>query len=150
MAGGVIDDRGVDDGSYRPMAEINVTPFVDVMLVLLIIFMIAAPLMMSNVPLDLPQAAAEAVTPTVDPVIVSVTAEGNLFLAEEAMSEDALIERLQTLRADSDSGEHAIYVRGDRGVDYGTVIALLSKLGQAGFAKVSLVAEDAPASPSGQ
>jgi TolR protein len=127
---------------YRPMAEINVTPFVDVMLVLLVIFMVAAPLMMVGVPLDLPRTSAAQIAPKEEPVVVSVGREGDVFVLKEPVAEEQLVERLAELHAERP--EATVYVRGDKGVDYGRVIEILGQVGRAGFARISLVAEPAP------
>ncbi|HEY4136522.1 MAG TPA: protein TolR [Alphaproteobacteria bacterium] len=141
------DGSGDAFGGYRPMADINVTPLVDVMLVLLIIFMVAAPLMVVGVPLDLPKTNAAKVEKTNEPVVVSIDKDGNFFIGEEAVSDADLIPRLQDLReAQKDS---PIYVRGDKAIDYGQVMQLLGKIGQAGFAKVSLIAEANAATGAG-
>ena len=140
MAGSLIDPPSFDEGGgYKPLAEINVTPLVDVMLVLLIIFMITAPLMLSNVPLELPKLSAENVDRPEEPLVVSVNRDGDLFLKDEKLSADALASRLKALSATR--GADVIFVRGDKGVEYGTVMELLGKVGEAGFAKISLIAE---------
>jgi biopolymer transport protein ExbD len=140
MAGSLIDPPSFDEGGgYKPLAEINVTPLVDVMLVLLIIFMITAPLMLSNVPLELPKLSAENVERPEEPLVVSVNKDGDLFLKDEKLSADALAARLKDLSATR--GGDVIFVRGDKGVEYGTVMELLGKVGEAGFAKISLIAE---------
>ena len=140
MAGSLIDPPSFDEGGgYKPLAEINVTPLVDVMLVLLIIFMITAPLMLSNVPLELPKLSAENVDRPEEPLVVSVNRDGDLFLKDEKLSADALASRLKALSATR--GDDVIFVRGDKGVEYGTVMELLGKVGEAGFAKISLIAE---------
>jgi len=126
-------------GGYRPMSEINVTPFVDVMLVLLIIFMVAAPLMMVGVPLDLPKTDAARIAQTREPIVVSVDMVGQLFIGEEQIPAELLVARLAEMRAaDPDV---TIYVRGDKGIEYGQVMKVLGQVGQAGFPKVSLIAE---------
>jgi TolR protein len=129
------------------MAEINVTPFVDVMLVLLVIFMVAAPLMMVGVPLDLPKTEASQITRTEEPVVVSLTRDGDLFVQEEQVAADGLIERLAAIRAERPDA--TVYVRGDKGVDYGRILDLLGQVGRAGFSRISLVAESAPESGAG-
>jgi TolR protein len=126
-------------GGYRPMADINVTPFVDVMLVLLIIFMVAAPLMMVGVPLDLPKTDAARIGQTREPVVVSIDGAGQLFIGKDAVAEGALVAALAELRR-ADPGV-TIYVRGDKAIDYGAVMKVLGQVGQAGFPKVSLIAE---------
>jgi len=135
---------GEDDlVAYRPMAEINVTPFVDVMLVLLVIFMIAAPLMMVGVPLDLPKTAAAEIKPKDGPIVVSVSREGEVFIQDAAVAGGELVERLK--EAHAERPDATVYVRGDKGIDYGRVMAVLGDVGRAGFSKISLVAEPAPA-----
>ncbi len=140
MAGGLLDPPSFDDGGgYKPLAEINVTPLVDVMLVLLIIFMITAPLMLSNVPLELPKLTAGNVNRPEDPLVVSLNRDGDIFLKDEKLTADELATRLQALAAER--GSDVIFVRGDKGVDYGSVMELLGTVGEAGFAKISLIAE---------
>jgi biopolymer transport protein TolR len=135
-----------EEGSYRPMAEINVTPLVDVMLVLLIIFMVAAPLMMVGVPVQLPQTSAAKVGQTKKPVVVSVTRTGEVYLREEPVPPNGLVQRLAALKAEA--GDAVVYVRGDRGIEYGRVMTVLGQVGQAGFAKVSLIAEAQAGAPA--
>ncbi|MGE0669085.1 MAG: ExbD/TolR family protein [Sphingomonadales bacterium] len=145
MAGGLLDPPGFEEGGgYKPLAEINVTPLVDVMLVLLIIFMITAPLMLSNVPLELPKLTAENVDRPEEPLVVSLDKDGRIFLKDEELTADELRARLVAL-APARGGD-VIFVRGDKGVDYGSVMDLLGKVGEAGFAKISLIAER----PAGQ
>jgi biopolymer transport protein ExbD len=140
MAGGLLDPPSFDDGGgYKPLAEINVTPLVDVMLVLLIIFMITAPLMLSNVPLELPKLSAENVDQPEEPLVVSLNKDGDIFLKDEKLTADELMVRLQALAPER--GGDVIFVRGDKGVEYGSVMDLLGKVGEAGFAKISLIAE---------
>ena len=133
-------DLAGGDGGYRPMAEINVTPLVDVMLVLLIIFMVAAPLMMVGVPIDLPKTSAPKVSQPKTPVIVSVARTGEIYVREEAVPADQIVSYLSRLKARTE-GESVVYVRGDRGIEYGKVMQVLGQVGQAGFDKVSLIAE---------
>ena len=140
MAGGVFEPPGVDDvGGYKPLAEINVTPLVDVMLVLLIIFMITAPLMLSNVPLELPKLTAENVDRPEEPLVVSLDRDGDIFLKDEKVTLEQLTARLRALAPTR--GGDVIFVRGDKGVEYGSVMDLLGKVGESGFAKISLIAE---------
>lgn len=128
-------------GGGAPMAEINVTPLVDVMLVLLIIFMVAAPLMMVGVPLQLPKTTAAKVTPPKEPLVVSIDKDGKLFIRKDPVEESDLIAALQALN--EDAANTVIYVRGDKTLEYGRIMDLMSKVGQAGFGKISLVAEGA-------
>jgi biopolymer transport protein TolR len=133
-------------GGHAPMSEINVTPFVDVMLVLLIIFMVAAPLLTSGVPLDLPSAAGKPLeSPKSDPVVVSVDTEGRVFLGEEQSVAVPLAElgaKLQAIAGTRGSGmDEAIFVRGDKSVPYGVVAQVMARIKESGFRKLSLVTE---------
>jgi biopolymer transport protein TolR len=146
MAGGVINGGGRRgkgqrrSTSYRPMSEINVTPMVDVMLVLLIVFMVAAPLLTVGVPVDLPKAQAPAINENKEPLVVTVNAEGKIFLQETVLdNDDTLVPRLQAIT--HNNPEASIYVRGDRAINYGRVLEVMSMISAAGFTKVSLVAE---------
>jgi biopolymer transport protein ExbD/biopolymer transport protein TolR len=123
----------------RLLSEINVTPFIDVMLVLLIIFMVAAPLMMVGVPLKLPKTAAQTVAPPHKPVVVSLNHDGHLFVGQDETSLDQLPEKLAGLV--KDDPELVVYVRADKGLDYGRIMELLGKVGAGGVARLSLVAE---------
>ncbi len=129
--------------AYKPMSEINVTPFVDVMLVLLVIFMVTAPLLTVSVPVDLPTASAKSGSKPDKPLVISITAEGKIFLSETEVSLADLIAKLrEATKADK---TRRIYIRGDRSIAYGKVMALMSALTEAGFTKVALVAEDGKA-----
>jgi biopolymer transport protein TolR len=128
-----------DINSYKPVAEINVTPFVDVMLVLLIIFMVTAPLMMSGVPLELPKNSAASLSRPKEPIVVSITNEGKLFIRDSEVAGDQLIAQLRDAR--KGDPEAIVYVRGDKGLPYGRIMEVMGEIGQAGFARVSLVAE---------
>ena len=134
-------------GRYRPMAEINVTPLVDVMLVLLVIFMVAAPLLTVGVPVDLPQTAAPALNEPKEPLVITVNAAGNLFLQDTELSTDALVPRLQAITGNNPDA--VLYVRGDRAINYGRVLEVMSLVSAAGFNKVSLIAES-PKGPAGK
>ncbi|MBP6819838.1 biopolymer transporter ExbD [Ferrovibrio sp. MS7] len=136
-AGDSEDELG--DGGYRPLAEINVTPLVDVMLVLLIVFMVAAPLMMVGVPLKLPKTSAERVTPAPDPLVLSVDRDGKLFIRKEPVEEAALVQTLSALRGGDPN--KVIYVRGDKQIDYGRIMQVMGLVGEAGYSRISLVAE---------
>ncbi len=124
---------------YRPLAEINVTPLVDVMLVLLVIFMITAPLMTSSVNVDLPKASATPLAPEKDPITVSVAADSRVYLGNDGMDLSDLVAKLQAT-AQSDA-ERRIYVRGDKTVSYGRMIEVMSTIKQGGFNKVALLVE---------
>jgi biopolymer transport protein TolR len=119
------------------MAEINVTPFVDVMLVLLIIFMVSAPLLTVGVPIDLPETQAKAMDGDTEPLTISVGAEGKIFLQEEEVDADRLVETLQAMAADG--LEERIFVRGDKTADYGTVMRVMGRLNSAGYKRIGLV-----------
>lgn len=126
-------------GRFQPMSEINVTPFVDVMLVLLVVFMVTAPLLAVGVPVDLPQSDAQPLSEEQEPLTISVTAERQIFLQETAIELSALAERLVAIS--QNRKDTRIYVRGDKDVDYGTVIELMNIVNGAGFNRVALVTE---------
>ena len=123
----------------RPMSEINVTPFVDVMLVLLIIFMVTAPLMTVGVPVDLPQAQATAINEKTEPLTVSITSDGKVFIQELEVSLTTLVPKLQAITASKP--DTRIYVRGDQSLNYGRVMEVMGALTSAGFNKLALMAE---------
>jgi TolR protein len=145
MAGALLDSDDGDD--YAPLAEINVTPMVDVMLVLLIIFMVAAPLMMVGVPVDLPKTSADKIGQPQKPVIVTVDKTGALSLSDgQVLTPETAPAALQAA-AQANPGS-VVYVRGDKDVPYGRVMEVMGAVGQAGFARVSLIAQGAtPAAP---
>jgi biopolymer transport protein TolR len=123
------------------MSEINVTPMVDVMLVLLIIFMVSAPLLTVGVPIDLPQTKATNLDQDKEPITISVNDKGQVFLQNIEVKTEDLLAKLKAI-ADARGGADArIYVRGDRKVDYGTVMRVMGRLSGAGFHKVALVTE---------
>jgi TolR protein len=132
-------DTGED--SYAPLAEINVTPMVDVMLVLLVIFMVAAPLLTVGVPINLPKTSAAQVTEPQQPLVVSINASGETFIGDNPVAGDDLKAQLSTLATQDPA--RIVYVRGDREIQYGTLMDLLGLVNTAGFAKVSLLAEAA-------
>ncbi|WP_201400771.1 protein TolR [Kaistia sp. 32K] len=121
------------------MSEINVTPFVDVILVLLIIFMVSAPLLTAGVPLDLPQSQAKALTADKDPISVSVNAEGKVFLQETEIPLDELVPKLKAIAA---AGyEERIFVRGDKTSNYGAIMRVMGAISSAGYHNIGLVTE---------
>ena len=126
---------------YAPLAEINVTPMVDVMLVLLVIFMVAAPLLTVGVPIDLPKTSAAQVTEPKQPLVVSINAAGETFIGDNPAAGDDLKAQLASLAAADPT--RIVYVRGDRTIQYGRLMDLLGVVNTAGFAKVSLLAEAA-------
>ena len=132
-----------DDGAYRPIADINITPMVDVMLVLLIIFMVAAPLMVAGVPVDLPKTSAVKLGQTKKPMVVTVTREGALQIREEFIPRVEIVTRLMAIRAAE--GDTVVYVRADKTQAYGDVMEILGQVGEAGYGRVSLLSQPAGA-----
>ena len=143
---------------YRPMAEINVTPFVDVMLVLLIIFMVAAPMMTTGVPVDLPRTTAQPLNQEQEPLTISVDPQGRIFLQETEVPLEGLVTQLQAIAGNQPAGspERRIFVRGDRAISYGRVMEVMGTISAGGFTRVALLAEQAnptarpPAAPAGR
>lgn len=124
---------------YRPMSEINVTPFVDVMLVLLIVFMVTAPLLTVGVPIDLPESQAKPLEGQKEPLTISVDGEGRVFLQETEITIEELVPKLTAV---AEQGvEERVFVRGERTVDYGTVMRVMGRLNAAGFRRIALVTE---------
>ena len=122
---------------HAPIAEINVTPFVDVMLVLLIIFMVTAPLLTVGVPIDLPETEAKALEGDVEPITVSVSADGRIFLQDKEVTAEKLVATLQAIAANGLN--ERIFVRGDRAADYGTMMQVMGRLNAAGYKRIGLV-----------
>ena len=124
------------------MSEINVTPMVDVMLVLLIIFMVSAPLLTVGVPIDLPQSQAKSLDQDKEPLTISVNGEGKIFLQNTEIGVEDLVAKLKAI-SDAQGGgfDQRIYVRGDRKVDYGTVMKVMGRVSGAGYHRVALVTE---------
>jgi biopolymer transport protein TolR len=124
------------------MAEINVTPMVDVMLVLLIIFMVSAPLLTVGVPIDLPQSQAKSLDQDKEPLTVSVNTKGEVYLQNSEIKIEELVPKLQAItQARGGNNDERIFVRGDKKVDYGTVMRVMGRLSAAGFRRVALVTE---------
>ncbi|RDC60652.1 Biopolymer transport protein exbD2 [Alteripontixanthobacter maritimus] len=149
MAMGVAKVGGRARKSRRtPMAEINVTPLVDVMLVLLIIFMVTAPLLTAGVPVDLPDSRANPLDQTPDQVTISIDDGGFIFLDDDAVPVGGLPAALDSVRAANSGGElPMVTLRADRGLDYGRVMAVMGELNRSGFTAISLVTNgsgDAP------
>ena len=132
-----------------PMAEINVTPLVDVMLVLLIIFMVTAPLLIAGVPVDLPESRAEALSAESNQVTLSIDARGQVFLDDDAVAPGELAERIDGLRCAGRAASERplITLRADRGLDYGRVMAVMGELNRAGCNSVSLVTNGSSREP---
>ncbi len=124
---------------YRPMSDINVTPLVDVMLVLLVVFMVTAPLLTVGVPVDLPQTEAAPINEPKEPLVITVNREGAVFIQETGVDTDGLVPKLQAITGSNPDA--VIYVRGDKDINYGRVLEVMSLVSSAGFRKVSLVAE---------
>ncbi|WP_299380861.1 protein TolR [uncultured Kiloniella sp.] len=125
--------------SRKPMSDINVTPFVDVMLVLLIVFMVTAPLLTVGVPVDLPKAQAKTLNASEEPLVISVNATGELFLQETKLTEEQLVPRLNAIT--ENKPDTRVYVRGDKAIDYGRVMQVMSLVNSAGYDRVALIAE---------
>jgi len=125
--------------SHRPMGEINVTPFVDVMLVLLIVFMVTAPLLTVGVPVDLPNTQAGQINADQAPLVVSLQKQGAIFLQDTEIDAENLVPRLKAIS--QANNQVRIFVRGDKAVAYGEVLALMGRIQSAGFERVALVAE---------
>lgn len=124
----------------QPMSEINVTPFVDVMLVLLVIFMVAAPLMTAGVPLNLPQTAANAVpTEQEEPLVISIPAEGQMLVMDQPVQDDQVVSALRTALADRQSGR--VFLRADGAIPYSRVVQIMGALNAAGITDIVLVTE---------
>ena len=143
MAGSLMNSGGGGRrgrrGNYRPMADINVTPLVDVMLVLLIVFMVTAPLLTVAVPVDLPKTQARSLSQDKEPLVVSVDAKSKVYLGETAIDLPDLVTKLKSITGSNPDAR--IFVRGDKGVAYGRIMEVMGTISAAGFNKVALVAE---------
>jgi biopolymer transport protein TolR len=128
---------------YRPLAEINVTPMVDVMLVLLIIFMVTAPLMTSGVSVDLPKTNAQQLNSDSEPLTVTIKADGSIFLQEQGVDVGDLVTKLQAIS--KNNPDRRIFVRGDKDLAYGRIMEVMGTITQGGFTKVALLAEQTAA-----
>lgn len=133
--GGRAGGRGM---RHRPMAEINVTPFVDVMLVLLVVFMVTAPLLTVGVPVDLPKTKAGVISTPDEPIVISIDAKNRVFIQETVVPLENLAARLQAITGANP--ETRIFVRGDKSIAYGKVMEVMGSVAEAGFKKVSLLA----------
>ncbi|MEM7701485.1 MAG: ExbD/TolR family protein [Pseudomonadota bacterium] len=140
MGMGVSSSRSAGRRSLRaPMAEINVTPFVDVMLVLLIIFMVTAPLLAVGVPIELPESRANPVDQTPEQITISVDEEGVIFINNESVADGEFPAALAAIDRQASGDLPIVVFRGDRGLDYGRTMAVLGELNRAGFTSISLV-----------
>ena len=120
-----------------PMAEINVTPFVDVMLVLLIVFMVTAPLLTVGVPIDLPETQAKQMEGDSEPITVSINADGKIYLQDAEVDADKLVATLQAIA--KNGLNERVFVRGDKSADYGMIMRVMGRLNSAGYKKIGLV-----------
>lgn len=125
--------------TFSPMNEINVTPMVDVMLVLLVIFMVTAPLLTTGIPVDLPKTKAASLSEPIEPLTITVNADGKIFIQETEVVLEDLTTRLRDVT--QNNAEARIYVRGDQGLNYGQIIKIMGLIGDAGFTKVALLTE---------
>tara|TARA_X000000950_G_C13812016_1_gene618075 strand:- start:146 stop:556 length:411 start_codon:yes stop_codon:yes gene_type:complete len=121
------------------MNEINVTPFVDVMLVLLIIFMVTAPLLTTGIKVNLPQSSADSISEKKEPITITINSKAEIFLQKKKMDTKTLIKKLNLLRKQDENLK--IYIRGDKKLDYGKIMTLMGNINKAGFKKVALVTE---------
>lgn len=146
MGGSVSSGGGWNSGSvrraYRPMADINVTPFIDVMLVLLIVFMVTAPLMSAGVQVDLPKTEAGPVQDNQKPLEVSVKKDNTLYIGDEPVNRADLVKKLESVT--KNDYERRVFIKADQGLSYGQVMGVLGSISKGGFKKVALVTETAP------
>ncbi|MEM6584222.1 MAG: biopolymer transporter ExbD [Pseudomonadota bacterium] len=148
MGMGISSSRSPARRSRRaPMAEINVTPFVDVMLVLLIIFMVTAPLLAVGVPIELPESRANPVDQTPEQITISVNEEGVIFINNDAVADGDLPDALAAIDRNSDGQLPIIVFRGDTDLNYGRTMAVLGELNRAGFTSISLVTSGSVSQP---
>jgi len=133
------NERGHRGGRRRALAEINVTPFVDVMLVLLIVFMVTAPLLTVGVPVDLPKTKAQALSQDREPLTVTLRRDGRLYLQNSPIAADDLVGKLSAISANG--YDQRIFVRGDKAVDYGRVMEVMALISAAGFTHIGLVTD---------
>ena len=139
MAGLMHNPRAKGKARYKPLAEINVTPFVDVMLVLLVVFMITAPLLIPGVRVDLPKSGAPNLPQDSKPLEIAIRQDGAIFIANTEVALDDLVPQLRVLTGSNT--DLRIYVRGDRRLEYGSVMAVIGAINAAGFKKVALLSE---------
>ena len=123
----------------EPMSEINVTPFVDVMLVLLIIFMITAPLLTTGIKVNLPKSTANQISEKKEPITITINKKGDIYLQNKKMDTKKLINKLSELK--KQDKDLKIYIRGDRDINYGKIMKIMGEINRAGFKKVALVTE---------
>lgn len=131
--------RGRGGPRYTPLSEINVTPFVDVMLVLLIVFMVTAPLLTVGVPVDLPKTQAQSIADPDEPLVISINAEGVIYIQDSPVEIGQLVPRLRAIT--ESKPDTRIFVRGDRAIAYGRIMQVMGTVNTAGFQRVALIAE---------
>jgi biopolymer transport protein TolR len=139
VAGGILKGGSGRRRRHPPLSEINVTPFVDVMLVLLIVFMVTAPLLTVGVPVDLPKTRAAQLTDEVEPLVITVRADGSLYLQETAIGREELVPKL--VAVSGANPDLRIFVRGDKAIAYGSVMEVMGQVSAAGFSRGALLAE---------
>ena len=141
MAGPMMSrgNGGTRGSRYRPMAEINVTPFVDVILVLLIVFMVTAPLLTVGVPVDLPKTEAKTISDPEEPLVITVNAAGEIYLQDTRIEIENLVPRLAAIT--ENKPDTRIFVRGDQSISYGQIMEVMGTVNFAGFRRVALIAE---------
>lgn len=147
-SGGKKARRGRRHRRALPMADINMTPFIDVMLVLLIVFMVAAPMLTVGVPIELPKTAAKPMQDETQPVTISIKPNGDIFLMETKITLDDIVPRLQAIA--KNGADERIFLRGDKSIDYGTMMQVMGLVSGAGFKRIGLVtaqAEERAAAP---
>jgi len=137
--GGALSSRRARRRSARPMSEINVTPMVDVMLVLLIIFMVTAPLLTVGVPIELPKSEAKQLEGDKEPLTISVDPEGKIFLQDTELQIDEIVPKLTAIA--KNGYDERIFVRGDRRVNYGVVMRVMGTISAAGFRRIALISD---------
>jgi biopolymer transport protein TolR len=137
--GGALSSRRARRRSARPMSEINVTPMVDVMLVLLIIFMVTAPLLTVGVPIELPKSEAKQLEGDKEPLTISVDPEGKIFLQETELQIEEIVPKLTAIA--KNGYDERIFVRGDRRVNYGFVMRVMGTISAAGFRRIALISD---------
>ena len=138
----------INRSKKEPMSEINVTPFVDVMLVLLVVFMVTAPLLTVGVPVDLPKTDASQMVGQDEPLVISVSAKGEVFLQETKITLNQLVPRLDAIT--NNKRDTRIFVRGDQMIEYGRVMEVMGAVNRAGFSRVALITQLPREAPRGQ
>ena len=131
--------RRINTRSRALLSEINITPFVDVMLVLLIVFMVTSPLMIAGVNVDLPENESTPITSSVEPLSITIDSRGNIYIQDTKIDNDNIVDKLKAIT--NEKYDSRIFVRGDRNVDYGVIMNVVGSISQAGFSKVTLITQ---------